>query len=65
MKDSPRAIDKERLKKADQAARLKAKEDRDREGYLRMPQRPDEWMIWEAEVVAQWELSHDRRVSRK
>jgi metal-responsive CopG/Arc/MetJ family transcriptional regulator len=30
---------------------LRAKEDRDREGYLRQPQTPDEWEIWEKEAA--------------
>jgi metal-responsive CopG/Arc/MetJ family transcriptional regulator len=29
----------------------RAKERRDREGYSRRPQMPDEWLVWEAEAA--------------
>jgi metal-responsive CopG/Arc/MetJ family transcriptional regulator len=45
------ALVRDALREHLQRMELRAKEDRDREGYLKQPQTPDEWGIWEKEAV--------------
>ncbi len=46
------ALVREALREHLRRMELQAKQDRDREGYLKQPQTPDEWEIWETE--ARW-----------
>jgi metal-responsive CopG/Arc/MetJ family transcriptional regulator len=46
------ALVREALREHLRRMELQAKEDRDREGYLKQPQTRDEWEIWEKE--AKW-----------
>jgi metal-responsive CopG/Arc/MetJ family transcriptional regulator len=45
------ALVREALRGYLQRMETRAKEDKDREGYLRQPQRPDQEEIWEKEAV--------------
>lgn len=45
------ALVREALREHLQRLEVRAREDRDREGYLRQPQAPDELRLWEAEAA--------------
>jgi metal-responsive CopG/Arc/MetJ family transcriptional regulator len=42
---------REALRQHLQRMDVRAKEEKDREGYRKQPQTPDEWEIWEKEAV--------------
>ncbi len=51
MKANRSALMREALREHLRRLEVRAKEDRDREGYRKQPQTRDEWAPWEAEAV--------------
>jgi metal-responsive CopG/Arc/MetJ family transcriptional regulator len=51
MKANRSALVRDALREHLRRLEIRAKEDRDREGYARLPQARDEWEPWEAEAA--------------
>lgn len=51
LKANRSALVREALREHLRRLEIRAKEERDREGYAKMPQAPDEWEPWEAEAA--------------
>ena len=51
VKQNRSALSRDALREHIRRLDIRALEEREREGYSKQPQTPDEWLVWEAEAV--------------